>query len=204
VVAVAASTAAEWIVTARERLASAPPGRSRAAVLAATLLEVSTTRTGGDAPQDRGTKLVLVGSVVAALLFAALLATTGPALPGGGWPAVIAGCGLVVCGGGLRAWGIATLGSFFRRDVTIQPNHRVISSGPYRLLRHPAYAGNLLASTGFGLALGSVLSLLVMALVPLLGHLPRIVVEEHAMERALGRDWRAYAADTARLVPGVW
>ena len=40
--------------------------------------------------------------------------------------------------------------------------------------------------------------------VPLLGHLPRIRVEERAMAGALGQEWVGYAAGTAPIVPGVW
>jgi protein-S-isoprenylcysteine O-methyltransferase Ste14 len=40
--------------------------------------------------------------------------------------------------------------------------------------------------------------------VPLAGHLPRIRVEEAELTRGLGEPYRLYAAETARLVPGVW
>jgi protein-S-isoprenylcysteine O-methyltransferase len=80
----------------------------------------------------------------------------------------------------------------------------VVTDGPYRLLRHPAYAGNLLAALGFGLALTNWAGLALAAGVPLLGHLPRIRVEERAMAGALGTEWLSYAAGTARIVPGVW
>ncbi|HZI34378.1 MAG TPA: isoprenylcysteine carboxylmethyltransferase family protein [Gaiellales bacterium] len=109
-----------------------------------------------------------------------------------------------MAGGGLRGWGIATLGRSFRRDVTIQADHRVVIDGPYRLLRHPAYAGNLLAALGFGLALTNWVGLVVAVGVPLLGHLPRIRVEKRATAGALGQEWAGCAAGTARIVPGVW
>ena len=57
--------------------------------------------------------------------------------------------------------------------------------GPYRFVRHPACAGNLLVALGLGLALANWLSIA-------------------ALEGALGEPYRAYEAETARLVPGVW
>ena len=204
--AIGVNLALEWVVTARERMADTG-GRSRAAVLGSTLIEVSTSRTGAGPTDDHGTKRLLVGSMVAGLVLGWLAAAHfgGAAFPAWlCWPAVVIGAALILAGGALRSWGIATLGRFFRRDVTIQADHRVVTDGPYRLLRHPGYAGNLLAALGYGLALTNWAGLALAVSVPLLGHLPRIRVEERAMACALGTEWLSYAAATARIVPGVW
>ena len=55
--AIGANLALEWFVTGRERMADAG-GRSRAAVLAGTLIEVSTSRTGPGPTDDRGKEWV--------------------------------------------------------------------------------------------------------------------------------------------------
>ena len=170
-----------------------------------TLVETTTARTQGSRA-DRGTKRLLVGSMIVALALAVLAARRAPAasLPGSGWIWVAAGLSLMWAGAALRVWSIATLGRFFRRDVLVQPGHRVVTTGPYRLIRHPAYSGNLLAAAGLGLALVNWLSLVALLLVPLLGHLPRIHVEEAELEQGLGADYIRYEAGTRRLVPGVW
>jgi len=128
----------------------------------------------------------------------------GADIPGSGWALVAAGLAVMWLGIALRAWSIAVLGRFFRRDVVIQHGHRVVENGPYRLVRHPAYTGNLLAAAGFGLVLANWLSLTILLVVPFLGHVPRIRVEEDALERSLGEDYRRYEARTSRLVPGIW
>ena len=86
----------------------------------------------------------------------------------------------------------------------IQEGHRLVTSGPYRYVRHPGYAGSLLAALGIGVALGNLLSLAAMFLLPLVALLRRIAVEEAALEAALGERYREYARSTRRLVPGVW
>lgn len=125
------------------------------------------------------------------------------ALPGNGW--IWVGLGAVVAWSGiaLRAWAIATPRRFFRRDVTIAANQLVVTAGPYRWLRHPAYTGNLLVALGVGLMLGNAGSIFVLAVVPFVGHVPRVRVEEAALERELGEPYRAFTAGCARLVPGL-
>ena len=200
----------EWMVTLRERAATTLPSRPGAAAYArlalATLGEVTLTRTSGSAPEDRGTKRLIVVSAAAALLLAVLAARRVPslALPGTGWGWFVLGLALVWAGFALRIWAIATLGRFFRRVVVVQDAHVVVRTGPYRLIRHPAYAGNLLLYAGLGFALGNLLSLAVLIVLPVAGHAPRIRVEEAELTRGLGEPYRQYAEETSRLVPGVW
>jgi protein-S-isoprenylcysteine O-methyltransferase Ste14 len=95
--------------------------------------------------------------------------------------------------------------SFAAPVVKIQEERgqRVISTGPYRIVRHPMYAGATLYMIGMPLLLGSWLGLLVLPLI--LGALPvRIFIEEAALRRGLP-GYGEYAARVRyRLVPGVW
>ncbi|KAJ8472834.1 hypothetical protein ONZ51_g8245 [Trametes cubensis] len=54
-------------------------------------------------------------------------------------PAFIVGVFFVSVGAFIRLWAYASLGSLFTFEVVIKNNHRLITSGPYRLVRHPAY-----------------------------------------------------------------
>jgi protein-S-isoprenylcysteine O-methyltransferase Ste14 len=99
---------------------------------------------------------------------------------------------------------VLTLGRFFKVTVSIQEGHRVVSSGPYRLLRHPSYTGLLAILLGLGLMLGTWLGLAALIVLPLVGTLIRIRVEEAVLLDALGDEYASYAAATKRLVPGVW
>ena len=123
---------------------------------------------------------------------------------GGGWAPVAVGLALLAAGVALRTWAILTLGRLFKFVVVIQEGHRVVASGPYRLLRHPSYTGALVAFLGIGIALDNWLSAVALVLIPLLTILVRIQVEEAALSNALGQEYTTYASRTRRLVPGLW
>jgi protein-S-isoprenylcysteine O-methyltransferase Ste14 len=144
--------------------------------------------------------LAIVGAVVGAMWLSRL---TKFAI---GDASVIAIVGEVVAVAGiaLRVWAILTLDRFFTFVVGTVPGQRVVQHGPYRMLRHPGYAGALLALLGVGMVLANWLSLLVLVLVPTLVLSVRIIVEEAALAGALGAEYLAYAGRTARLIPGVW
>jgi protein-S-isoprenylcysteine O-methyltransferase Ste14 len=101
-------------------------------------------------------------------------------------------------------YSIHTLGAYFRGTVHVQDGHRVICHGPYRLLRHPSYAGGLLGVLGFGLTSGNLAAAGVLLAFLLVGMLYRIQVEERLLRTELGDAYRDYADRTARLIPGLW
>jgi protein-S-isoprenylcysteine O-methyltransferase Ste14 len=111
---------------------------------------------------------------------------------------------LLWLGIGLRLWAIHTLGRFFRGVVHVQADHEVIRRGPYRLLRHPAYAGALVAVVGVALTFDNWAAFVIYIACGAVGVLYRIRVEERVLLAELGDAYRDYAATTARLVPHVW
>ena len=157
-----------------------------------------------DRSDDRGSTELAVGLAYGGpMLGLAASRLAGWQMPGAGTLGLyLAGLVVLWTGIGLRWWAVRTLGRFFRTEVVIQPEHRLVTSGPYRLLRHPAYTGALLASAGLGLALGSWLSLALCLLLPLAGYLWRIRIEEQALLRLPG--YAEYAARTRRLIPLFW
>ena len=151
------------------------------------------------------TSLVLIACLGGAVYAAIRIGRDGGVLwPGGRqWP-VIAGIALIVTGTGLRAWSIATLGRFFQYQIEIQAGHQVVTTGPYRYVRHPSYTGLALALIGFALASGDVLSLPAVLVLGGLGLAVRIRAEERQLRQALGAEYERYAAQHKRLIPGVW
>jgi len=156
--------------------------------------------------QDRGSRTFLVVSLWTGLLLSFVLAWTVPParIAGDGWVPLLIGVLLVWGGIGLRLWSVWTLGRFFRTVVTIQADHHLVDKGPYRVIRHPSYAGSVLSVTGIGLALGNWLSVAVCLAFTLVGFSRRIVVEETVLQDAFTGSYKAYTRHTWRLLPFVW
>src|SRR5438132_14191286 len=114
--------------------------------------------------------------------------------------------GIVViwAGIGLRLWTFRTLGRYFTFTVMTSDDQPVVSHGPYRVVRHPSYAGALLACVGVGIASGSWASLAAVVMIPAIGMVNRIRIEERALLNDLGDRYRDYATRRKRLVPFVW
>jgi len=157
-------------------------------------------------PSDQGSRVLIALSLWSGVLCAFLIAWGVPAahIPGNRWAVLVGGIGGMWGGIVLRLWAVRTLGRFFRTFVFIQDNHQLIHEGPYRLLRHPSYAGSLLTLVGLGLALGNWLSVLVAVLCALVGFTRRIGIEERTMQTRFGDAYTAYTRHTWRLVPFLW
>ena len=114
------------------------------------------------------------------------------------------GLAMFLSGLALTAWAYRTLGRFFSLEVQIQGNHRVIDAGPYRLLRHPGYAGVLFAFTGLGVAVQSWVAVLLLLFATTAALTYRTRVEENFLLAELGQEYARYMTRTKRLVPLVW
>jgi protein-S-isoprenylcysteine O-methyltransferase Ste14 len=154
---------------------------------------------------DRGSRMVLRLAYLAGFAVAvAIIRSTGSGRidPAGAAGAV--GLVLFWCGIGLRLWSFRTLGRYFTFTVQTSADQPVISTGPYRVLRHPSYAAIVLAVVGIGLFLDNWWALVTVVAATVAGLSYRIHVEEQALVRQLGETYRAYASTRKRLVPFVW
>ena len=111
------------------------------------------------------------------------------------------GIGCVLAETALRWYAVVTLGRYFTVEVVTQASQPVVDVGPYRYIRHPAYAGLLLALIGLALALGNWAGLLAMLLLPGSAFCYRIAVEEAALLSTLGEPYARYRRRTWRLIP---
>lgn len=117
---------------------------------------------------------------------------------------ILLGFLLIAPGYAFAVWALAE-NRFFSSVVRIQTDrgHVVCDSGPYRLVRHPGYAGNLLALLGMVPALGSVWTLVPMA-VALIITVIRTALEDRTLQRELP-GYRDYARRMRyRLFPGIY
>jgi protein-S-isoprenylcysteine O-methyltransferase Ste14 len=115
---------------------------------------------------------------------------------------IAAGAALALAGVGLFAWGARILGHLFSIWVAPRPAGHVITTGPYRMVRHPVCAGQVLIAFGYALMRGSVPAV-ALAMVYLAVVLLKVTREE-AWLRATYPDYAAFAAHTRhRLLPGL-
>jgi protein-S-isoprenylcysteine O-methyltransferase Ste14 len=98
---------------------------------------------------------------------------------------------LLAAGGALRIWPVFVLGHRFSGLVTIQPGHKLVTSGVYGVVRHPSYLGLLVNSLGWALAFRSGVGVLLTGLLipPLL---ERIRAEKRLLRRQFGGEYDLY------------
>ncbi len=114
------------------------------------------------------------------------------------------GAAVMLAGILLRVYAIRSLGEFFSGHLQIQQDHRIVDTGPYACVRHPSYSAIMIVFLGIGIGLGDWIALLLLVVMPLIGLLYRMGVEERALLAAFGNDYLAYMRRTWRLVPYVY
>lgn len=98
----------------------------------------------------------------------------------------------------------ADLGTNWSVTLEVREEHRLITQGVYRRIRHPMYSALVLYSLGQALVIPNWVAgpanLVAFAILVSL----RLDAEERLMSETFGDEYAAYAARTKRLVPGVW
>ena len=159
-----------------------------------------TTRIG-----PRGFWAAWVVYVIAAVVMLYLAPRIAPAAAiGHGAVAFAVGMVILIAGITLRMWAFQALGRYFTFTVRVSPDQPVVTAGLYHLLRHPGYAGGLLATIGIGVMWGNWGSLATISLPCLAIIVWRIHFEENALLTTLDVSYRSYASQRKRLVPLIW
>ena len=112
------------------------------------------------------------------------------------------GVGIGVVAGGLLIWTVRTLGPNLTDTVVTRKAHSLVTTGPYRWVRHPFYdaaglailANSLTAANWFLVLTGS-LALVLMIV--------RTRIEERHLKERFGDSYRAYAERTGRFLPRI-
>lgn len=118
-------------------------------------------------------------------------------------PTAILGIALFFVGLGLYFASRLYLGRFFSEKVRIRSDHKLITKGPYRYIRHPIYAGEMLYFLSIPLIFSSIYDFVIMlAIIPML--LYRIRCEEKVPSSKFGQEYEEYAHNTWRLVPFLY
>ena len=137
-------------------------------------------------------------AVVVVLLFSVVHAGSldvhGTVLP-------VVGIALMACGFGFAIWARIHLGRNWGMPMTVKEEPELVTSGPYRLVRHPIYTGLLTAVVGTALAVN--LFALVAGAALGVFFVYSATVEERNLGAAFPRVYQAYRARTKMLIPFV-
>ncbi|KAH7926708.1 ICMT-domain-containing protein [Leucogyrophana mollusca] len=137
---------------------------------------------------------------------------------------VIVGAAVTILGSIARLWAMRTLGRHFTAELSIKKEHKLITDGPYRWVRHPSYTAAALTSTGITILHASPGSLVracgwldswvgkTLVGIWVAGFLSGVAMafarsrREDAFLRAhFGAEWDRYAEKTRyRLIPGLF
>jgi protein-S-isoprenylcysteine O-methyltransferase Ste14 len=114
----------------------------------------------------------------------------------------VVGAILVFAGLGLAVWARVHLGRNWGMPMTEKDEPELVTSGPYRLVRHPIYSGILLAV--LGTALANNLYWLIAFAVILVYFIYSAKVEEGIMTRSFPSTYPRYRTHTKMLIPFVF
>lgn len=152
----------------------------------------------GDKTRDFGTcGLYAIGQ--AAVFLSALWFEPVWRSPG---PFHILGFSIFLIGVSFRLWAIRTLGRYYSHIVREVDDHRIIDSGPYRYIRHPAYSGMITANLGVVIYFFNLPTLIIFLCLFMPAIVLRILVEEKILFNMEG--YPEFARKRKRLFPAVW
>ncbi|GAA4425617.1 methyltransferase family protein [Actinokineospora soli] len=184
-------------------LAGADPVRLVAGLLMVAYLAwvVLETRVTFQEPAQRAAETRTLTAYASARTLVGICAVL-PAVPWTAWsPWLAVPIAAFAAGIVLRFAAIKALGRQYTHQVVRRDDHELVTHGPYRVLRHPAYSGMLLANAGFvGFFLNPAAVVALGLLAAALGW--RILTEERVLWSLPG--YPAFAATRSRLIPGVW
>jgi protein-S-isoprenylcysteine O-methyltransferase Ste14 len=156
--------------------------------------------------QDAGSvRLLVYGGGIATV--AAFFLSWVPAfrLPASWQLAVfVIGIATLIAGSLLRRHCWRQLGSSFTGDVRAEAGQRIVTTGAYAKLRHPAYSAGILMNAGIGIALGSWASISLLVLASFAIYAYRIAVEERVLLATVGPPYREFMRTRWRLIPYVY
>ena len=109
---------------------------------------------------------------------------------------------LLLASAALLSWtAVTALGPHWRIDAALNPDHQLIRSGPYSLVRHPIYASMLCVLLGTGLLIAPWFLFLPAIAVFLIGTEVRVRVEDALLASQFGPEFTAYQRAVPAYIP---
>jgi protein-S-isoprenylcysteine O-methyltransferase Ste14 len=104
----------------------------------------------------------------------------------------------------LRLWSIYSLGGLFSTAIGVNSEQRIITSGPYKYIRHPSYMGSLIIFLGFTIAMGNIIGIFTTLILMSLGYYLRMDMEEKHLLYLAGEQYKEYMSRTKKLIPLIY
>lgn len=114
------------------------------------------------------------------------------------------GIGSIITGIVLRIFSVVTLGKYFTVTVQVNSNQKIIQTGPYKYIRHPAYSGSILSLIGISLTFRSIIGVVGTLIIIAVIYGYRIRIEENILENYFKTSYPEYKKNTKRIIPFVW
>lgn len=111
---------------------------------------------------------------------------------------------ILVIGGLIVIMGRYQLKQFGSGVLTIEDNHQLITTGIFRYIRHPIYAGSIIGVFGFYFAFHSLIVLIVLTITYFIIFRHRLLFEEKMLVEEFGKDYREYMKQTKKLIPYLY
>src|SRR5260370_316767 len=102
----------------------------------------------------------------------------------------------MLAGLALRIWASRVLGSFYTRTLRTDADQRLIAAGPYQLVRHPGYLGDLLLWVGAGITTANWVAFTAISLPMVCAYWYPIQTEETMLANAFPQEYQRYATRT--------
>ena len=109
---------------------------------------------------------------------------------------------VIAFGAWFACWALLHLGSW-RFRAKLDEGHQLVTSGPFKFVRHPIYVALNLLALGTAIWLPTTILLISLALVVVCSDL-RARVEERLLTQAFGSTYIEYCKRTSRFLPGVY
>jgi protein-S-isoprenylcysteine O-methyltransferase Ste14 len=111
---------------------------------------------------------------------------------------------LIICGIVIRLYAILKLKKSFTVNVAISEGQKLVKSGLYKYIRHPAYLGSLLSFAGLAIVFNHWFSALAIFIPVLLAFNYRIHIEEKVLRDAFGKEYSTYIKSSWKLLPFIF
>jgi protein-S-isoprenylcysteine O-methyltransferase Ste14 len=117
---------------------------------------------------------------------------------------VVSSIGVVLCAAGMafQVWARQHLGKNRSQTVSAKEGHELVTSGPYRFVRHPMYAGGFIACIGSAIVVGGAWIFLLVFVGAIF--LWRVGAEDKLMEQQFPNEYPEYKKRTKALIPFIW